>query len=409
MGCPCGKEESGRILYHHRTQAEDAQGIHIYEMVKAFGDLGYKVEVAALAELDRTGERKIRGKRWRWLKQWGPQWLYEIMSLIYNLYGYLRLCSAIKTNKPFLIYERYALNTFCGIWASRRFGIPLVLEVNAPLYYEQSKLGQITFRRLARFSERWICSQSTWTIVVSQTMKNLLIQEGVPEEKMAVIANGIDPQKFHPHISGEAVRQHYGLEGKLVVGFIGWFRKWHGLEMLLEIMHEANLAAQGVRLLLVGDGPASPDLHRYTEQYHLQSAVIFTGPVRRQEIPAYIAAMDITVQPNATEYACPMKIFEYMAMGNCLVAPDQPNIREILVDGMSAYLFRPGDRDHFKTVLLRAIHNPIERRSVGQKACETIHERGYLWAANAEKVLNLVSENTVPQKTRPRILNWAGD
>lgn len=389
-----------RILYHHRTQSEDAQGIHIYEMVKAFRDLGHQVEMVALAELDEAGRKKIRGGGWRWPARWAPNWLYELMSLAYNLYGYWRLCRTIKSKSPDLIYERYALNTFCGIWASRRFGIPLVLEVNLPLYYERSKFGKLTFKRLARFSERWICSHSTWTVVVSRAMRDFFVREGVPGEKMIVMPNGVDPQKFHPHVSGEAVRRRYGLEGKLVIGFVGWFRKWHGVEMLLEIMHEARLGDQSVRLLLVGDGPVYPDLYQYAEKHDLLSAIIFTGQVDREEIPAYIAAMDIGVLPRTNAYGCPMKIFEYMAMGKCIIAPDQATIREILEDGVNGYLFRPGDRDHLKTALLHAVQNPAGWQAVGQKAYGTVHQRKYLWSANAEKTLALVFGNTIQQQAR---------
>jgi hypothetical protein len=145
-----------KILYHHRTQAEDAQGVHIHEMVRAFEELGHTVHMQALVELDRESRRKVRGAGWKRIAGRVPAWLYELMGLLYNLHGYRGLARAIRHSRPDLIYERYALNTFCGVWASRRFGIPLVLEVNAPLCREQIALGRLAFRRLARFSERWI-------------------------------------------------------------------------------------------------------------------------------------------------------------------------------------------------------------------------------------------------------------
>jgi glycosyltransferase involved in cell wall biosynthesis len=386
-----------RILYHHRTQAEDAQGIHICEMVKAFRNLGHQVEVMALVKSDQDSAKKNYKGLWQWLLRWMPNWLHEIMGLAYNLYGYWRLCDAIKLKRPDLIYERYALNNFCGIWASRRFRIPLVLEVNAPLYYEQSRLGRLTFKQLARSSERWICSHATWTVVVSNVMKDFLMREGIPNKKMIVMPNGVDPQQFHPDVCGKAVRERYGLDDKQVIGFVGWFRAWHGLEMLLEIMHEANLAELSVRLVLVGDGPAYPDLYRYAEQYDLLSAIIFTGPVRQSEVPAYIAAMDIAVQPSATEYACPMKLFEYMAMGRCVVAPDQPNIREILEDGVSGRLFR--NKESLKSTLLELIQDPVKRKITARKAYTRIYEREFLWETNAQKTITLVfgaQSNSVP-------------
>lgn len=378
-----------RILYHHRTQADDAQGIHISEMVKAFKDRGHEVDIVALVRTDGTRRKKTKGAFWERIVAYIPRWFYEVMSLAYNLYGYWSLHRSITLRKPDLIYERYALNTFCGIWASRWFGVSLILEVNAPLHYEQSKLGQLVFRRFACFSERWICSNSTRTIVVSHVMKEFLIRNGVSNEKITVIHNAIDPKKFHPNVSGNLVRQKYGLEGKLVVGFVGWFRRWHGLEMLLKVTSQADLAGRGVRLLLVGDGPAFCDLYDFAKEHKILPFVVFTGPVEPDRIPDHIAAMDIAVQPSVTEYACPIKVIEYMGMAKCIIAPNQPNIREILDDGVNSFLFKAGDQEDFKTVLIKLTESPEARHRLGQNAYQTLCKRRYLWSANADRALNL--------------------
>jgi glycosyltransferase involved in cell wall biosynthesis len=358
-------------------------------MVQAFRDLGHEVDVVALVEADLTSGTKVRRKGWKALVNYSPKWLYELMRLAYNLYGYILLARKVRAKKPDFIYERYSLNTFCGIWASQRFNMPLILEVNAPLSYEESVLGNLVFRRLARLSEKWICSNSTWTIVVSGVMRELFVREGVPAKKLVVMPNGVDLQQFHQDMSRDTVRQRYSLNGKSVIGFVGWFRPWHGLEMLLSIFHEHKLAEKGARLLLVGDGPSYSDIYRYAEKYDLLSAVIFTGAVKRQKIADYVGAMDIAVQPSAPEYACPMKLFEYMGAAKCIVAPDQPNIREILTNDVNSFLFRPGDRDELAAVLLKALSDPSRREILGIRAYSTIYERQFLWSANAKKVLQL--------------------
>jgi len=381
-----------RILYHHRTQAEDAQGIHIQELVQAFRDLGHHVEIIALVNGHSSAQESPLRTFWRSIARWVPSWFYECMGLAYNLYGYRMLCRAIRLHNPDLIYERYALNTFCGVLASRRFRRPLVLEVNAPLSYEQAKLGKLSFRRLAKFLERWVCSHATWIVVVSQVLKNMLKNVGVPERKMLVIPNGIDPGKFSPDLSGEEVRRRYGMEENITMGFVGWFRPWHGLEMLLEVMSEVCLAKRGVRLLLVGDGPAFPDLFHYAKIHALFPAVTFTGPIQRAEIAVHIAAMDIAIQPSAPAYACPMKIVEYMGMGKCIVAPDQPNVRELLDPGITGELFPPGDKIRFQRTLIELVTHPEKRIRLGRQARETLNERGLLWTRNAERVISLFSQ-----------------
>ena len=378
-----------KILYHHRTQSEDAQGVHIHEMVKAFVDLGHDVCVVSPAMGGTTEKKNILGSILGWLARKVPLWVYELMGIVYNFYGFWLLCRTIRREGPDLIYERYSLNSFCGMWASKRYRIPIVLEVNAPLFREQSDLNRLFFKRFAQFSERWICSRSTWTIVVSSVMRGILIKEGIPEKSLVVMHNGIDPSKFHLDVSGKTVRQRYSLSGKIVIGFIGWFRPWHGIEMLLEVFYKENLADKGVSLLLVGDGPAYPQLYKYAQEKELLGAVKFTGAVKSEEIPEHIAAMDIAVQPSATIYACPMKILEYMGMAKCIVAPRQDNIEELLTHEETGFLFQADDQESLGRALLGLLENPEKKDVIGKNAYLSIYKRGLTWEDNAKRVVAL--------------------
>lgn len=388
-----------RILYHHRTQAEDAQGIHIQEMVQAFRRLGHDVEVAAVKNnVDSKTSMSGHSSLWNWLVNNAPRWLYDIMSFFYNFYGYRMLCKRIRKQQIDLIYERYSLNTLCGIWCSRKYNIPILLEVNAPLYLEQKTLGKLSMKMLAKYSERWICSNSTYTIVVSEVMKKILTKEGVDAKKLIVMPNAVDPRIFNPSISGASVRRKCQLDKCIVIGFVGWFREWHGLEMLLEVCYDAGFFQQECKLLLVGDGPAYDALHDFAAKRALFSSVVFAGPVERKEIPEYIAAMDICVQPKATPYACPMKIIEYMAMAKCVIAPNQPNIREILVDDENGCLFRPREPEHFKAVLEQIVRNERKRNRIGQAAYKTVTRHRLFWEGNAQKALDLLGSDIINSK-----------
>lgn len=381
-----------RILFHHRTRAEDAQGVHIGAMVKAFRDLGHEVDIVALAGAGGDTPEEGRGRGgWDRLARRVPRVGLELMQLGYNLYGYRQIARRLRSRRYDLIYERYSLNTFCGIWAGRRFGVPVLLEVNAPLYREERALGQLRLPFLARRSERWICSHSTRTLVVSDVMRSMLEEDGVPAGRLLVVRNGVDPREFHPGVSGAEVRRRYGLDGRCVIGVVGWFRPWHGVETLLEAAHRAGLGARAAHVLLVGDGPAVPELRRLAAALSIEDHVTFTGAVKSSEVPAHVAALDIAVQPHATAYASPMKLFEYMAMERCIVAPDQPNIREILQDGVNGFLFRPRDREALTAALSELVQDPARRRAAGEAAGRTVVEREYFWQANARRVLALVS------------------
>jgi glycosyltransferase involved in cell wall biosynthesis len=374
-----------RIIYHHRTQLDDAQGIHVRAIVRAFRELGHEVEVISLVASPSKRAWRIDTGRL-------PRALYEVLSLGYNLYGYRRLARAIREGKPDLIYERYAPYAFCGVLAARRFGVPLLLEINAP-WHDHSPSGEAPrFGRLARRLERWICANSTRTIAVTAVLKRFLVEEGVPERQVAVMHNAADPLVFHPEVSAAEVRRRHRLNGSLVAGFVGWLRPWHGLEGLIDAVHTAGLLQRGLRLLIVGEGPAFPKLEARVRQLGLGGQVVLTGPVAHADVPVHVAALDIALQPSAPAHACPMKLVEYMAMGRCILAPGQPNIRELLSDGVTARLFAPGDHAALARSLSELMASPALRATLGRNAHRTIVERNLTWRMNAARAIDLVWE-----------------
>jgi Glycosyltransferase Family 4 len=173
-----------RIIYHHRTQLSDAQAIHIEAMVRAFRDLGHQVDVISLvgSSLSDRGPGRLCFGRIATSRLPSP--IYETLSLGYNVYGYRQLARALRQGDVDLIYERYAPNACCGVLASRRFGVPLLLEINAP-WHDHLPSGQPPrFRQIARRLERWVCSNSSRTIAVSATLKEHLVEQGVPERQV---------------------------------------------------------------------------------------------------------------------------------------------------------------------------------------------------------------------------------
>jgi glycosyltransferase involved in cell wall biosynthesis len=210
--------------------------------------------------------------------------------------------------------------------------------------------------------------------------------------------NGINPASFRREVDSGEVRRRLGLEGKTAIGFVGWFRNWHGLDKLLEAFHRADLGRRGGRLMLIGDGPEMGNLRRYVRENRLDDYVVFTGPLAHDQVPAHLNLIDIAVQPAANEYCCPMKILEYMGMGKPIVAPRQANIEELIQDGEQGYLFDPGDVAGMASALERMMTDREATAAMGRRSLETIFERGLLWTRNAERVVELMTEE--PQERR---------
>jgi glycosyltransferase involved in cell wall biosynthesis len=118
----------------------------------------------------------------------------------------------------------------------------------------------------------------------------------------------------------------------------------------------------------------------------------FTGLVERSAVAEWTSAFDIALQPAANPYASPLKLFEYMAMRRAIVAPDQPNIREVLRHEANALLFEPGDAESFATAVRRLAFDPDLRARLAHAAAETVRQRNMTWAHNARRVTELAEQ-----------------
>ena len=381
-----------RIIYHHRTRSTDAQRIHILEMVHAFEELGHQVRIVSLVPTDRAqhdANRDAGNPLWQRLARRIP-FAYEMVQLGYNAIGIPMLLAKVLRGKADFIYERYSLFNFTGVAVARLCGVPIMLEVNSPFALEQARDKDIRLQRLAQWTEKVTCNLATRIIVVSTPLKSIMAASGVAPGKIEVMTNGVRLEHFAPQPPSEDLRRSLGVApGDVVVGFVGWFRRWHGIEMLLEAFQKSGLAGRGVKVMLIGDGQAMAGLRQYVKDNRLDGSVIFTGPVPHSSVPPYLDLIDIAVQPAANEYCCPMKILEYMALGKPIVAPRQENIQELLREGEEAQFFRAGDADSLADALKALVNDPAKVRRMGQLARAAITGRGFLWTANAKRVVEI--------------------
>lgn len=348
------------------------------------------VSVVSSEDLSPKRNRKFWGIMARFL----PPLIYEILEIIYNLYGYLKLSKEVKSFKPDFIYERYSLYNFSGILTAKKWKIPLILEVNSPIAYEKKKYGRLNFPILANRLEKWIFTNASKTIVVSNVLKKYLININVPAEKLEIIPNGINPLDFKEEdvSTKDTIRKRYGIEDKIIIGFVGWIREWHKLDMLLEILENMDVREKKLHLLIVGEGPGLDSLKKYIAVHSLSRMVTFSGPIPHNEVKKYISTFDIALIVDCTFYCSPMKLFEYMAMGKAIIAPRMENIEEVLTEGKNCILFKPEDKDDLKKSILTLASDPQLREKIGIEAKHTIYEKEYFWKNNAKKVIRIYNE-----------------
>ncbi|HUB12092.1 MAG TPA: glycosyltransferase [Acetobacteraceae bacterium] len=381
-----------RILYSHRIQSRDGQSVHVEELVTALRGLGHEVLVVGPGLYEQArfgGESRLVA----WIRARLPAAIGELAELAYNVPAWWRLRTAYRQFRPDLIYERYNLYYLAGAWVARGYCTPFFLEVNAPLADERARFGGLGLPWLAHALERHVWRSATRVLVVTGVLRDMIAAAGVSATRISVVPNGIDPARF------AALPQRAPTAEPVVLGFVGFVRAWHGLDTVIAAMAEDH-DGPPLRLVVVGDGPVRAELEQQAAALGLRERVAFTGLQPHEAIPALVAEFDIALQPLVVSYASPLKLFEYMAAARAIVAPDQPNIREVLRDGETAVLFLPTEPGAMWRAIRRLAGDAALRQRLGAAARAEIARRDYTWAGNAARVAAWASEydRAVPTK-----------
>lgn len=377
------------ILYHHRTQGRGVEGVHIEEIVKALECLGNNVDIVSPYGKNNSKNRnEVSPKIYNFISKFSPEIFFELLEIFYNLNAYKNISGLLRKDKYGLIYERYAIFNWAGIKAARKFKIPIILEVNytsfTPLYRKRSKM----LKPLANWLEKKIFSEADGIVVVSTFLKSHLIDLGVDGGKVIVLPNAADPIKFNANLSGRLIRERYDLNNKKVIGFIGGFYPWHGLDMLIDCFADLQKEFQDLILLLIGDGPIKEKLENKVKKLNMEKNIRFTGRIDHGQLPDYMAAFDIAVMPDSNDYGSPMKIYEYMSMAKPVVAPRLGPLEDGISHGREGLLFNQSDRNGLTEAIKILLSDEKVRERIGRTAREKILSK-HTWQKNAEGVLGL--------------------
>ena len=380
-----------RVLYHHRTQGEEPESIHIESIVSALRQLGHEVRIVGPVDIEhreaapvaRTGRRPSRLVR---IKESVPRSVFELLQIAYNLVAWRRLDHAVKAFQPDFIYERYALYAFAGGMVARRHRIPMILEVNTPYAQAWAKYYGLHLPRLARWLEARTLRGADHVITVTHAQSTLLQEIGVRAERITVSHNAIDPSWFSQERQHDpALRERLGLSG-LVVGFVGTMNRWQGIPKFGEVIARVLERHPEACFLFVGDGEFRQPLEDICRANGTADRVVFVGRQPHAKVPAFVAAMDIAVLLDSNTYGSPMKIFEYWGMGKPVVAPSVAPVLEVLRDRETGLLIEPGNAAQLADRIVELAADPVLRARLGAagRACAT---GGHTWRNNAEQIL----------------------
>jgi glycosyltransferase involved in cell wall biosynthesis len=299
---------------------------------------------------------------------------------------------ALHRSWPFdLIYERYSLWSAAGVRAARRLGVPVVVEVNAPLVAEQSEFRALVLAEEARAIEGEVFRTADALAVVSDELAAYVMTRGTMADRVHVIRNAVDTARFHAQVPRAHVR---GIpDTAFVIGFSGSLKAWHGLDSLLPAFRALRDHLPSAHLLVVGEGPRAPWVEGYAAGAGLADAITLTGWVGHDALPGLIARMDVATAPYpATDghYFSPLKLYEYLALGRPIVASRIGQTAQVLDGTDAALLVPPGDPVALTQALRTlATDAPLAARLARNAAIEG---RRHDWTDNARAVTALARQ-----------------
>ncbi len=322
----------------------------------------------------------------------------------------------LRKFNPDIIIARHTLLSMAGSTLARALGCPCVLEVNAPLVEERRRYWDLTLEREAEAIERAAFSEADLLVAVSEGVRTYLLRYGAPRERILVLPNGVNLASFHPEVECSEVRRRYKLDDKLVIGFAGSLKPWHGVDTLMKafasirnILSGRNEFSVRLQLLVIGDGPQREQLAQLSRELKLDEVVTFTGPIPHDEMPAHLAALDIAVAPYLSSdgfYFSPLKVMEYLAMGLPVVAPRLGQIPSLLRSGNApcGLIYPPDDQHELASALLTLIRDAGLRRQLGARGAVQARLRSS-WQGIAQQIIESIA--LTPRCTDSRELEIA--
>lgn len=319
----------------------------------------------------------------------------ELDKLAYDRRFAERVLASLRESgrRPDVVYERYALFHKGGAEIAQALRVPYVLEINAPLIEEQERFRGLMLKNIAAAAEQEIFRRADHFIVVSEAIRNGLIGRGVAPSRVTCLPNGVDTSRFHPGVDGTIVRARYALDSRPVMGFSGSLKPWHGLDFLLDAFAAVGQASDAAMLLIVGEGPGLSHVRERAAHPRLRNRVIVTGGVPHGDVPAHLAAMDLTVAPYVAQegfYFSPLKVLESMAVGRPVVAPRLGQLVDLIEDGSTGALYPPGDLDACATRLAGLLADAPARAAMGRRAA-AVAARNFSWKKTVQQATAIMA------------------
>lgn len=315
-----------------------------------------------------------------------------------------RLAEVAREVKPDILHVHSpVLNALPALSVGRSMNIPVLYEVRA--FWEDAAVDHGTSRQggprylATRALETFALRRANHVTTICEGLRRDIVARGIPEDKVTVIPNAVDVDAFEFDMTPDlALKAELGLSDCVVVGFIGSFYAYEGLDLLLAALPDVLQRLPKVRLLLVGGGPEEAALRALAERLGVAAKVVFAGRVPHQYVHRYSSIVDVFAFPRhsmrLTELVTPLKPLEAMAHGRLVLASDVGGHKELIRDGETGVLFRADDVASLSDAIVRLLGEP-ERWPRLLKQGRAFVERERTWAASVARY-RAIARSLVP-------------
>lgn len=320
-----------------------------------------------------------------------------------------RIQEVIELEKPDILHVHSPiLNAIPALWVGRKRGISVVYEIRA--FWEDAAVDHGTYSedswkyKLVRLIETWICRKADQIIVLCNGIKEDLMRRGIPSEKIMIVFNGINANYFKACDPDMEYMKAWRLDGKKVIGFIGSFYRYEGLDLLIDAFAQILASIPDAVLLLVGGGEMEQELKEQIEGSNLSEKAIMTGPIPHDRIAGVYALIDILVYPRysmrLTELVTPLKPLEAMATGKALIASDVGGHKELIRHEETGLLFPAGDVFALTESMKRLLNDQDLRRNLERQGNEWVRQH-HTWEKTTAVYIEMYAKALNKFKKQP--------
>ena len=279
-----------------------------------------------------------------------------------------RLEQVVRLVEPDIIHAHSpVLNAIPALKVGRKLGIPVVYEIRA--FWEDAAVdhgttsqGSLRYRATRGLETRAI-QRADHVFTICEGLRADIVARGISNSKVTVIPNAVNVESFQLASPPDPVLlDKLGLTGSTVVGFIGSFYAYEGLDLLVAALPQLIAARPDIKLLLVGGGSQEANLRQQAKALGVADKVVFAGRVPHQDVNTYYDLIKVLAYPRhpmrLTELVTPLKPLEAMAQGQLFVASDVGGHKELVQHNQTGVLFKAGSADALAQSLLGLLNNP---------------------------------------------------